>query len=38
MNNLGERMKEYERVTDVRLINRIPVLVRIDGKALQEGS
>jgi tRNA(His) 5'-end guanylyltransferase len=33
MNNLGERMKEYERVTDVRLINRIPVLVRIDGKA-----
>ena len=26
-------MKEYERVTDVRLINRIPVIVRIDGKA-----
>lgn len=29
----GDRMKRYENVTDVQLITRIPVILRIDGKA-----
>lgn len=30
---LGERMKVYEFITDVRIIPRLPIIVRIDGKA-----
>lgn len=30
---LGERMKEYEMVTDIKLINKLPVIIRLDGKA-----
>lgn len=30
---LGNRMKEYEAVTDVKLINKLPVIVRLDGRA-----
>lgn len=31
--DLATRMKEYEKVSDVKLIKRMPVIVRIDGKA-----
>lgn len=30
---LGDRMKEYEFVSDTKLVKRTPVVVRIDGKA-----
>ena len=30
---LSERMKQYENVTQTRLIRRQPVIIRIDGKA-----
>ncbi len=30
---LGDRMKEYEYVTRNKLINRLPVIIRLDGKA-----
>lgn len=30
---LGERMKEYEAVTDVKLIKNMPVIIRLDGRA-----
>ncbi len=30
---LGERMKEYELVTDTKLINKLPVVIRLDGRA-----
>ena len=30
---LGDRMKEYETVSDFRLTKRTPVIIRIDGKA-----
>lgn len=30
---LGSRMKRYESVTDNTLTNRVPVIIRIDGKA-----
>ena len=30
---LGERMKEYEYVTRNKLTNRIPIIIRLDGKA-----
>ena len=30
---LGDRMKEYEYVTRSKLINRLPVVIRLDGKA-----
>lgn len=30
---LGDRMKEYEAVSDFRLTKRTPVIIRIDGKA-----
>lgn len=30
---LGDRMKQYEQVTQVRLIRRMPVILRLDGKA-----
>mgnify|MGYP001102514838 CR=1 FL=1 len=37
MNNkrdsLGERMKQYEAVPKIRLIRRMPVIIRLDGKA-----
>lgn len=33
---LGERMKEYEYVTRNYLTNRIPIIVRIDGKAFHK--
>lgn len=32
MKSLGDRMKEYERVPDIRLTRRTPVVVRIDGR------
>ena len=31
--NLGDRMKCYESVSKNRLINKIPVIIRLDGKA-----
>ena len=31
--SLSDRMKEYESVSDIRLTKRVPVIVRIDGKA-----
>ena len=31
--NLGDRMKEYEAVPSGRLVRRVPVVIRIDGKA-----
>lgn len=31
-NALGERMKEYEQVAEVRLTRRLPMVVRLDGK------
>lgn len=30
---LGIRMKEYEAVTNTKLINRMPVIIRLDGRA-----
>ena len=32
-NSLGDRMKEYERATETRLTRRLPMIVRLDGKA-----
>lgn len=31
--NLGDRMKGYERVSDSYLVSRMPVILRLDGKA-----
>ena len=31
--NLGDRMKTYENVTRAHLVRRMPVIIRIDGKA-----
>ncbi len=31
--SLGDRMKEYERVPQTRLVRRVPVIIRVDGKA-----
>lgn len=31
--NLGKRMKDYEKVTTQHLIKRLPVIIRIDGNA-----
>ena len=31
--SLGDRMKEYEAVSKTRLVKRMPVIIRIDGKA-----
>jgi tRNA(His) 5'-end guanylyltransferase len=31
--NLGDRMKDYESVTRVRLVPKMPVMIRLDGKA-----
>jgi len=33
MISLGNRMKEYEKVTQINLIKKMPVILRIDGKA-----
>ena len=30
---LGDRMKEYENVTDASLYHRMPIILRIDGRA-----
>ena len=30
---LSDRMKDYEAVSDYKLIKKTPVIVRIDGKA-----
>lgn len=30
--SLGDRMKSYEKITDHRIIERIPIIIRIDGK------
>ena len=30
---LGDRMKEYERASDVKLTRRLPMIIRLDGKA-----
>ena len=30
--SLGDRMKKYEAVTDIKLVPRVPVIIRIDGK------
>lgn len=32
-NNLSDRMKEYERAGEVRLTRRLPMIIRLDGKA-----
>ena len=32
-NSLGDRMKEYERTSDTKLVRRLPMIVRLDGKA-----
>ena len=32
-NGLGDRMKEYERTSDAKLVRRLPMIVRLDGKA-----
>lgn len=32
-NSLGNRMKEYERISDFRLVRRLPMVVRLDGKS-----
>lgn len=31
--NIGDRMKRYESVSKIQLMNRTPVIIRIDGKA-----
>lgn len=30
--SLGDRMKRYESVSKTRLMRRIPVIIRLDGK------
>ena len=32
-NGLGDRMKEYERTSDAKLVRRLPMIVRLDGGA-----
>jgi len=32
-NTLASRMKEYEQVTQTKLARRVPVIIRVDGKA-----
>lgn len=31
--SLGDRMKGYEKVSATKLISRMPVIIRLDGKA-----
>lgn len=33
MSSLGDRMKEYERSFDIEMTKRIPIIIRLDGKA-----
>ena len=33
MMTLGERMKEYEMQSRTRLLRKVPVIIRLDGKA-----
>ena len=33
IDSLGDRMKSYEAVSDGKLVDRVPVIIRIDGKA-----
>lgn len=32
--SLGDRMKGYENVTRTKLVRRMPVIIRIDGKSI----
>ena len=32
-NALSDRMKEYERASELRLTRRLPMIIRLDGKA-----
>ncbi len=32
-NSIGDRMKEYERASEARLPRRLPMIIRLDGKA-----
>ncbi len=32
-NSLGNRMKEYERTSELRLVRRLPMIIRLDGKS-----
>ena len=32
-NDLGDRMKQYEAVNDIKLTRRLPMVIRLDGKA-----
>ena len=34
--DLGDRMKEYERVFDLHMPSRLPVIVRVDGKGFSK--
>ena len=34
--NLGDRMKEYEKIYDTYMLPRLPVIVRIDGKGFSK--
>lgn len=31
--SLGDRMKRYEETTELKLLRRMPVILRVDGKA-----
>ena len=33
MNSLGSRMKEYESITDNKLMSNMPIIIRLDGRA-----
>ena len=33
---LGDRMKLYERATDARLMRRLPVIARLDGRSFSK--
>jgi len=34
--SLGDRMKKYEESTDFRIISRVPIVIRLDGKAFSK--
>lgn len=36
--SLGERMKQYESVTDIEMTRRMPVVIRVDGRAFHSFS
>lgn len=31
--SLGDRMKTFESVSNIKLVRRMPVIIRLDGKA-----